>query len=260
MNAEANSVANPAASCELSFIVPAHNESALLGRALDSIRSAADAAGRRFEIIVVDDASTDRTAEIAREHGCRVVQVELRQIGAVRNAGAAQAAGELLVFLDADTILPEATLAAALRTLESGAVGGGASLAFDGPTALWAEVVLPISNVLCRWTRLAPGCFLFARRVAFAEIGGFDPRYFAAEEWVLSRALGRRGDFVVLREKSITSGRKGTLRELWRLIVLLSRLLVRGRKVLQQRDGLDIWYASSDAVAHNRQSAETSTS
>lgn len=255
MNANANSIDGP----ELSFIVPAHNEEALLGRAIDSIRSAAQAAGRRYEIIVVDDASTDRTAEIARERGCRVVQVQLRQIGAVRNAGAAQAAGETLVFLDADTMLPEATLAAALRTLESGAVGGGASLAFDGPTALWARMIVPISNVLCRWTRLSPGCFLFVQRSVFQEIGGFDPRYFAAEEWVLSRALSRRGTFVVLREKSITSGRKGTSRELWRLIVLLSRLLVRGRKVLQQREGLDIWYASSGPLAHDRQTAETST-
>lgn len=255
MNAEAN----PTNGCEISFIVPAHNEQALLGRALDSIRSAANAAGRRYEIIVVDDASTDRTAEIAREQGCRVVQVELRQIGAARNAGAAQTAGETLVFLDADTMLPEATLAAALRTLERGAVGGGASLAFDGPTALWAEIIVPISNVLCRWTRLSPGCFLFVRRSVFREINGFDSRYFAAEEWVLSRALARRGEFVVLREKSITSGRKGTSRELWRLIVLLSRLLVRGRKVLQQREGLDIWYAASDAPAHDRHTAETST-
>lgn len=257
MNSETNSVANAEPDCELSFIVPAHNEEALLGRALASIRLAAEAAGRRYEIIVVDDASTDRTAEIAREHGCRVVQVELRQIGAVRNAGAAQAAGETLVFLDADTILPEATLAAALRALESGAVGGGASLAFDGPTALWARMIVPISNVLCRWTRLSPGCFLFARRSVFEEMGGFDPRYFAAEEWVLSRALGRRGDFIVLREKSVTSGRKGTSRELWRLIVLLSRLLFRGRKVLQQREGLDIWYAASDSSASNRHTAET---
>ena len=254
MNAEASFIDNP----ELSFIVPAHNEEALLGRALDSIRSAGDAAGRRYEIIVVDDASTDRTAEIAREQGCRVVQVELRQIGAVRNAGAAQAVGETLVFLDADTILLEATLAAALQTLERGAVGGGASLAFDGPTALWAEAIVLIGNVLCRWTRLAPGCFLFVRRSAFAEIGGFDPRYFAAEEWVLSRALACRGEFVVLREKSITSGRKGTSRELWRMIVLLSRLLIRGRKVLQQRDGLDIWYASSDSPASDLQTAGTS--
>jgi glycosyltransferase involved in cell wall biosynthesis len=255
MNDEANSKTD----CELSFVVPAHNEEALLGRALDSIRSAAKAASRQYEMIVVDDGSTDRTAQIAREYGCRVVPVQLRQIGAVRNAGAAQAAGQTLVFLDADTLLPEATLAAALRTLEAGAVGGGASLSFDGPTALWAEAILPIGNVLCRSTRLAPGCFLFVRRSVFEELGGFDPHYFAAEEWVLSRALGRRGEFVVLREKSITSGRKGTSRELWRMIVLLSRLLVRGRTVLQQRDGLDIWYAGSNAPAHNRQTAETST-
>ena len=221
--------------CELSFIVPAHNEETLLGRAIASIRAAAEATGREYEIIVVDDDSTDRTAEIAREQGCRVVQVQLRQIG---------------------TVLPEATLAAALRALDEGAVGGGASLAFDGPTALWARAILPIGNVLCRWTRLSPGCFLFARRQVFREVGGFDPRYFAAEEWVLSRDLARLGRFTVLRETSITSGRKGTSRELRRLVVLLLRLSFRGRKVLQQREGLDIWYDASRSESVDRQLAE----
>jgi len=252
MNLRATSSTN----CELSFVVPAHNEETLLGRTVASIRAAAEATGREYEIIVVDDDSTDRTAEIAREQGCRVVQVRLRQIGAVRNAGAAQAGGETLVFVDADTVLPEATLAAALRALDEGAIGGGASLAFDGPTAFWARAILPIGNVLCRWTRLSPGCFLFARRQVFREVGGFDPRYFAAEEWVLSRDLARLGRFTVLRETSITSGRKGTSRELRRLMVLLLRLSFRGRKVLQQREGLDIWYDASRSESVDRQLAE----
>ena len=70
----------------ISFIIPAYNEEAVLGATLDSILSAVEAAHMPFEIIVVDDASTDRTAEIARSKGARVVRVHKRQIAAVRNA------------------------------------------------------------------------------------------------------------------------------------------------------------------------------
>ena len=61
--------------------------------------------GHSFEVVVVDDASSDRTATIAREHGARVIAVSHRQIAATRNAGAGEASGELFVFLDADTVV-----------------------------------------------------------------------------------------------------------------------------------------------------------
>ena len=245
MNAEANSVANPVAGCELSFIVPAHNEEALLAGTLESVKAAADSSGRSYEILVVDDASTDGTAEIARAHTCRLVQVNLRQIAAVRNAGARQAAGQILVFVDADTILPPKTLAAAIDAIRSGAAGGGAKLAFHGRTPSWVHIILPFINFACRRARLAPGCFLFARKDAFEAIGGFDERYFAAEEWVLSQALKSQGRFVMLREPSITSARRGNPRDLFRTFGLLVRLLIRGKVALQRREGLEIWYGPS---------------
>ena len=90
----------------LSFVVPAHDEEALIGDTLRTLRASADAAGASYEIIVVNDASTDRTAAIAAAAGARVVDVNVRQIGAARNAGAKVASGETLVFVDADTWVP----------------------------------------------------------------------------------------------------------------------------------------------------------
>ena len=252
MNAEAYS---PPV-CELSFIVPAHNEQLLLGRALDSIQAAALNSGLRYEVIVVDDASTDRTPEIARDYDCRLLPVILRQIAAVRNAGAKQAAGEILIFVDADTVLPKETLSAALRAIQNGAIGGGARLAFDGPTAFWAHAILPACNLVSRWARLAPGCFLFVRRNAFFAVGGFDERYYAAEEWVLSQALKRHGRFVMLVEPSITSGRKGTTRDLLWTLGLLFRLLLRGNQVLQRREGLELWYGAAQRAAVSQHANE----
>ena len=66
----------------LSFVVPAHNEQACLGRTVQAIHAAARATGRPYEVIVVDDASTDATAEVARKHDATVVSVNRRQIAA----------------------------------------------------------------------------------------------------------------------------------------------------------------------------------
>src|SRR5690349_12709031 len=78
----------------LSFIVPAHNEERLLGRTLHAIAVASGALGERTQVIVADDASSDHTAAVAREHDAFVVSVNRRQIAAARNAGAKVATGE----------------------------------------------------------------------------------------------------------------------------------------------------------------------
>src|SRR5688572_19307503 len=114
----------------ISFVIPAHNEAALLGDTLRILRASADELGEPFEIIVVDDASTDATAEIARNGGARVQRIERRHIAASRNAGAKVARGELLVFVDADTHVPVETLRQALAAIRNGAVGGGSRFRF----------------------------------------------------------------------------------------------------------------------------------
>ena len=92
----------------ISIIVPAHNEEALLGGTLRALGRAAANLGEDCEIVVVDDGSTDRTAEIAATLGARVVRVDVRHIAAARNAGARAAIGDVFVFVDADTLVPPA--------------------------------------------------------------------------------------------------------------------------------------------------------
>ena len=100
-----------------SIVIPAHNEAAVIGRTLQAVQVACDAATAQFnmsyEIILVADACDDGTNTIAENAGVRVVPVDLRRISAVRNAGAAAASGEYLVFVDADTVVPPETLIAA---------------------------------------------------------------------------------------------------------------------------------------------------
>ena len=226
----------------ISFIIPAHNEERYLGRTLQSIGHAATAIGLPHEIIVVDDASTDATAHLAAAGGARVLQVQLRQIAAVRNAGARVASGSTFFFVDADTVVPAAVLRGALDALDSGAVGGGASIRFEGAMPLWARLLVPRAIRWLHGKKIAGGCFLFCRREAFETAGGFDEALYASEEITLSFALGRLGEFHILPDEVLTSGRKlRTYSGLYHLRVLLE-LMVRGPHAVRRREGLGLWY------------------
>jgi glycosyltransferase involved in cell wall biosynthesis len=226
----------------ISFVVPAYNEERLLGRTLTAIHQAARGAAEPYEILVVDDASTDSTAEIARAHGARVVPVHFRQIARTRNAGARAACGEMLIFVDADTRIFAETVRATIEALRRGAVGGGADVRFDGALPLWAIVMIPVLGTLMRVSRLAAGCYLFCSRDAFDRTGGFDERLFAAEEIAFSRALAARGPVVILRETVVTSGRKLRSHSGWDVLRLFAGFLRWGVKVVRDRERLAIWY------------------
>src|SRR4051794_23759638 len=139
----------------ISFVIPAHNEEFYIGASVGAVVAAATDVGEPFEVIVVDDASTDRTAAIAEKHGARVVHVAHRQIAATRNAGARAARGEVFFFVDADTLANPDAVRAASDALRRGAVGGGCLCRFDGVVPLWARVVLyPAVVIAARLLRL----------------------------------------------------------------------------------------------------------
>jgi glycosyltransferase involved in cell wall biosynthesis len=226
-----------------SFIIPAHNEEFQLGGALKSVHAAARAASLPYEIVVVDDASTDRTAEIAKTAGARVVPVHLRKISAVRNAGARAAKGEAFLFMDADTRVTAEVVQAAETALRAGAVGGGAWVRFNDPINPFIRVLLPTFNIfymgIMGW---AAGCFVFAERRAFEAVGGFDESLYATEEIFLSRALKKRGRFVIVRPSVLTSSRKLKMYSMWSIVPLFLKFLRYGPGLMHQRRGLDWWY------------------
>lgn len=227
----------------ISFIIPAYNEEALIAATIDALHSAASACALPYEIIVANDGSTDRTAEIAVAHHARVVTVYKRQIAGTRNAGARAAGGDVFVFVDADTIVPVDTLKAALSALEAGAIGGGCSPRFDGEIPLYARMLVSVMTILFRVVKLAPGCFMFCRRSAFESTGGFDEALFASEEVSMSMALRRYGRFVVLREHVLTSGRKIRQNSPLTILGTLTKVtLTRPSKRCRTREGLDLWY------------------
>ncbi|WP_018880728.1 MULTISPECIES: glycosyltransferase [unclassified Thioalkalivibrio] len=198
----------------LSVIIPAWNEAEWLPRTLAAVQDALSAVDRPSEIIVVDNASTDATPQIAQRAGCRVVFEPERRISRARNAGAEAATGDDLLFVDADTWPDRDLLQATLKALDSGRVcGGGARVDFDHLNHHIYRWGAGAWNALAARLKLAAGCYVFCTREAFTAVGGFSEAVYAGEEVFLSRALRRWGRahgqrVEILDTPVLTSGRK----------------------------------------------------
>lgn len=191
---------------------------------------------------MADDSSTDRTAEIARQHGARVVPVQHRQISATRNAGAREARGDLLIFIDADTIVTPQAVCAAVEAVRTGAVGGGCAIRYSGRLPAYLRVFIPIEVWFARKMRMAFGCFLFCTREAFDAVGGFDPTIYATEEVTMSLALHRQGRFVCLRECVSTSGRKLRTHSSVEWFIQIYRITFARQRYIRDRGAMGVWY------------------
>ena len=176
-----------------SIVIPAFNEENYLGNTLDSLRSGmSEISDLKWEIIVVDNNSSDKTAEVATAKGARVVFEPINQISKARNTGAKLAKGEYLIFIDADTQVSPELLGLVLKKLKYyNCGGGGSTLVFDSNrNQIFFGSFLPkfwslISIVL----RLAAGSFIFCRKELFVESGGFSEKLFAGEELLFSQNL-----------------------------------------------------------------------
>lgn len=228
-----------------SVVVPAHNEEHYLGETLKAIIDAFKLQSEPVELIVVNDDSTDATSSIAESYGAKVVDVQLRNIGAVRNAGANAASGRYLIFVDADTIVLPETIEATIAALDAGVMGGGASVALDDAEIPWHKYwIFPVMKTI--WQRIggwAAGCYMFCTADVFEQIEGFPEEYFAAEEYFFSRNIKRLGKFTVLRQNVVTSSRKLHDYSLWQLIRFVSLpFCTTPGKLLKSRSGLEVLY------------------
>jgi glycosyltransferase involved in cell wall biosynthesis len=232
-----------------SVVVPAFNEERLLAGSLAAIREAMrafDAAGWASELIVCDNNSTDRTAEIARAAGATVVFEPVNQIARARNAGAARASGDWLVFVDADSY-PTRELLSEVISVADCNVGGGAAVSFETEDRA-VRLALAAWNALSRALRWAAGSFIFCRTDAFRELGGFDEALYAGEEIDFSRRLKRLGrrrrlGFVILHRHPLrTSDRKARLYTKREHFAFMLKTVLRAGRTLRDRDACHVWY------------------
>ena len=180
---------------KFSVIIPAYNEAKYLPRLLDSIELArANYSGGRdeIEVIVADNDSTDRTAEIAAAHGARVVHVAKRRIAAARNGGAHAARGEMLCFIDADSAIHPLTFNEVDRAMKTGRYVWGVTGATMERMSFALFVTYWMFMPMVFLTGLDIG-FSFCRREDFEAVGGYDESRLYAEDVLLPLALRRLG-------------------------------------------------------------------
>jgi len=231
----------------LSIIIPARNEEHHLPAALAAIQEAARCYPTLpYEVIVVLNRCTDSTEAIALAHGCRVVKEDSKNLSLIRNAGVHAAAGELIITVDADSIVSPNMFREVDRALSNPrSVGGG--------VMIWPErwslgilctgvALLPIAL----WYRISCGLF-FCRKADFDAIKGFNPELVSVEDIDFAKRLkahgartGRRFK-TLLRASIVTSCRKFDRFGDWYFIRNLgaSLRLLKGK---DQKLADQVWY------------------
>lgn len=236
---------------KISIIIPAFNEERLLGQTLREVQASLKAftsSGWESELIVCDNNSTDRTAEIARAAGATVVFEPVNQIARARNRGAETATGDWLLFIDADSLPSAELFADVVEAINSGrCLAGGATVSFSDNYPV-ANFFLGFWNCLSRGRRLLAGSFIFCETEAFRKIGGFSRELFAGEELDLSMRLKRLGKetgkkIVILhRHPLVTSARKMKLYSGRELVWFFLRAAFRQKATLTNRAACHPWY------------------
>ena len=164
----------------LTIIVPAFNEEAWLAPTLDSVHAAAERLCARsrvdLEMIVVDNNSDDGTATVARSRGVTVVHEPVQGIARARNTGARHATGDVLVFVDADVIVPRTLLEAIDATMsDPKCIGGGVDIDYR-PRHAWVGLYLRAWRFLGNLMGMVQGAAQFCRKSVFEQVGGYDEK------------------------------------------------------------------------------------
>ena len=209
---------------DYSIIIPAYNEENYLSETLESVKKAMSSVELSGELIVVDNNSTDKTAEVAKSYGASVALEAHNQISRARNKGAQAAKGKYLVFLDADTIMPETLLQRSLDNLANhNYCGGGVAVNFDIPQDKFITAFMHFWNYVSVKRSLAAGSYIYVLKECYDAVGGFSENLYASEEIWFSKKCKKWGKknhkvFKVIDDiKIITSGRKMEMFSTFRL-------------------------------------------
>lgn len=236
---------------KISVVVPAFNEEKLIAQTLAAIRSACavfQERGWEWEMVVCDNNSSDRTAELSREAGATVVFEPINQISRARNRGASGATGDWIIFIDADSLPSAKLFAATAKRIAGGKCGGGGCLVRLDEKNFMLNLGVSLWSALSVTMGWAAGSYIFCRADLFREVGGFSTELYASEELDfskrykrLARARGLRFE-IIREEKLVTSARKIHLYGRLTHVRFFFKILFFHRQIVKSRDRCILWY------------------
>lgn len=203
----------------LCIVVPVLDEAASLATRLKALHVFRRRGAR---VVVVDGGSRDDTLAIARDHA-DLALLAPRGRASQMNAGAAACPADVLLFLHADTVLPDNADALVRRATLGQFAWGRFDVHIDSPR-LALRMVSTMMNLRSRWSGIATGDqAMFVRHELFSKVGGFADLPLM-EDIAMSRALKLHGPPACLKERVTTSARRWEHHGVWRTIVLMWRL------------------------------------
>lgn len=217
---------------KISIVIPAFNEERYLPATFDHLSSAMGECEESIEIIVVDNDSTDATSAVARSRSAVVVSESFHNLSRVRNVGAAAAAGEVLVFLDADTLVPKHFLKRIAEVMSAADCLGGAADIRHMPKTALLRTYLQVWRCIGKVLGMAQGTGQFCRRDVFMAVGGYDESLFMGEDvdffWRLRRyARHHRSRLELLKDvEVIPSPRRFDRWPLWRILLYTNPIFI----------------------------------
>ena len=235
---------------KISIVIPAYNEENYLPATLEKIRAGLTCVAGDSETIVVDNESTDRTGQIAQSFGAKIFTESEHNIARVRNKGAKNATGEILVFIDADTLVPETlfpTIFDAMR--DEKCFGGAVAVDYGEFQRKWMRFYLRGWQFWGTLFNMKQGAAQFCRKSVFEQLSGYDETIFMGEDvmfyWRLSKFARRKNAFLVFIEnpKVMTSARRFDRMSVWKTLLLTHPLviLLNSKKKKFWRD----WYENA---------------
>lgn len=188
----------------ISIIVPAYNEEKYIGLTLGSIKEAQQLLlsekGVPTEIIVVDNDSTDSTARIARSFEAQVFNEPTHNVAKVRNTGASRANGNILVFVDADVVVPQGLLCRIHEAMSDERCLGGAVDTNYQPAKFSVKVYLRMWRLIGKVAGMAQGATQFCRKDIYTALNGYDETLYMGEDvdfyWRLKRFARRCNSYL----------------------------------------------------------------
>lgn len=237
----------------ISVVVPAFNEERYLGETLASLNRAKALLlcerNIESEIIVADNNSADSTADVARELGATVIKESRQNVAKVRNTGAKLCQGDVIVFVDADTVVPANLLVRIVDAMSDETYLGGAVDTDYQPAKLTVRAYLRFWRIIGKLTGMAQGATQFYRKDVFFTLRGYDETLFIGEDvdlyWRLKKFAKRlKGRVIFIQDiRVVPSTRRFDRWRLWRTLIWTNPLFIlmfrRNRKWWQG------WYSAA---------------